>query len=71
MPFAEVVTQEQSDAALGRRIRELACELGQAVYIPPTLDERSPIQVITLEDALQLDENSLNFSGEFYPVAVE
>lgn len=62
---AELITQEQSDAALGRRIRELARELGQPVYIPPTADENGPIQVIALGEPLALQEIIEFFAGEF------
>jgi hypothetical protein len=67
---AQLATQDEADAALGRCIRELARDLGQAVYIPPTEDERSPIQVVTLDEPLQLDQNSVIFSGSFQPVTI-
>lgn len=51
--------------ALGRRICELVRDLGRPVYIPPTPDEISAIQIIELENLLELDKNVINFAGEF------
>ena len=39
--------------------------LGRPVYIPPTPDEISAIQIIELENLLELDKNAINFAGEF------
>lgn len=61
----------ETDAEFGRRIRELAQDLGQAIYIPPTMDENATIQIIALEELLVLDPSQYYCAGEFHPVKDE
>lgn len=68
LPSLDTKTQEQADAALGRRIRELVCDLGQPVYIPPTEDIEGEIQIVVLDEVPVLDQNSIYFGGAVYPV---
>lgn len=69
MPTVSTLTQEEVDARIGRRVRELVCELGLPVYVPPADSEHGTIQLITLEDMLEIDPDAVDFAGEFSPVS--
>ncbi|MBX3082959.1 MAG: hypothetical protein KF716_15095 [Anaerolineae bacterium] len=70
MPNKPFATQQEADEDLGRFIRQLVRDLGEAVYIPPTVDENDEIQVITLDEPLELDQNSAVLSGSFSPATI-